>query len=31
MLAASFEQVDVKIVGSAAVFEAKRPRPATGS
>ena len=31
MLAANFEQVDVKIVGSAAVFEAKRPRPATGS
>ena len=26
MLAASFEQVDVQVVGSAAVFEARRPR-----
>lgn len=26
MLAASFEQVDIKVVGSAAVFEARRPR-----
>jgi SAM-dependent methyltransferase len=31
ILEASFEEVDIKIVGSAAVFEAKRPRLARGS